>query len=570
MRVRASVRTTAEEHEVLWAVGHHLGALAGRDLAVRCLLGKGPKHLGRADRKRALTAECSSRWAGSITRDNDDKWYRAKQNLYDQRASLRRAISTIRRRLEAPAGGRSGRTSGYKSRAERHQKQRRLQHLQARLAGVEARIASGCVSVCRGGREMARTRHHLDEAGLTEDQWRKRWQASRLFLTADGDAAYTCGNGLIALDPGTDELTITLPAPLVHLSNTPGSRPTYRLSAAVRFRYRHDDWADQAAHGAVRYDLAFDCDRGRWYLDASWRAPTEAPALDDLMAHPVLAVDLNGDHLAASVITADGNPKGVPRSIEIPADGPTARRDGQLRAAISAVLDLAKAHDCGAVAIEDLNFERSRQDGRETMGRGQRGRRFRRTVAAIPTAKFRDRLVAMAYRRGIAVVAVDPAYTTKWGREHWLNHLHRTRRATWSVHHAATVVIGRRSLNHRPRRRRFQRRSANGQGVTVPHQRMRHGELPALRTSAAESSDPTPGRAPTAATRPGGESTAHRCPRREDAHPTRAGNQDAQPFTRPAETSGATAETPTATNTMNGSRWGSLTGARRGVCPAHG
>ena len=534
------MHVTTEEHEVLWAVGRHLGCLANRDLAVRCELGTGPKHLGRADRKRALTAECSSRWAGSITRDNDDKWYRARQNLYDQRASLRRAVSTISRRLAAPAGGRAGRVKGYASRQERYQKQRRLQHLKARLADVEARIVSGRMSVCRGGRSAARSRHNLDSAGLAEDEWTLRWQASRMFLTADGDSAYPHGNGLIAVNPDSAVCEITLPAPLAHLSNTPGPRPTYRLSAAVRFRYRHDDWADQACSGAVRYDLAFDCDRGRWYLDASWQTPAKVPDIDDLMAHPVLAVDLNGDHLACCVITADGNPKGTPGSIEIPADGPTARRDGQLRAAIGVVLDLVEAHGCRAVAIEDLNFERSRQDGRETMGRGRRGKRFRRCVAAIPTAKFRDRLVAMAYRRGIAVIAVDPAYTTKWGRELWLEHLNRTRRATWSAHHAATIVIGRRSLNQRPKRRRFQRRSANGQGVTASHQRMRHGELPAPRTaSEAENSDPAPGRASTAATRQGGESTAQRCLRREDAHPNRAGKQDAQPFTRPAANSGA-------------------------------
>ena len=358
-------------------------------------------------------------------------------------------------------------------------------------------------------------------------------------MTADGDAAYPHGNGLIAVAPDTGRLTITLPAALAHLSNTHGPRPTYELSERVSFNYREDEWADQVEHGAVRYDLSYDCDRQRWYLDASWQTPAETPAIDSLTSGPVLAVDLNADHLACCVIAADGNPKGDPHSIEIPADGPSARRDGQLRAAISTLLNVAEAHGCRAVAIEDLGFERSRQDGRETMGRGRRGKRFRRTVAGIPTARFRRRLAAMAYRRGIAVIAVDPAYSTKWGHEHWLDHLNRTRRAAYSGHHAATVVLGRRSLNYRPRRRRFQRHSANGQGVTAPHQRMRRGELPAPQASEAETSDPALGRASTAATRQGGESTAQRCLRREDAHPTSAGKQDAQPFTRPAANSGA-------------------------------
>jgi hypothetical protein len=43
----------------------------------------------------------------------------------------------------------------------------------------------------------------------------------------------------------------------------------------VEFSYRGDEVAAQAATGAIRYDIACDPVRGRWYLDASWKA---APA----------------------------------------------------------------------------------------------------------------------------------------------------------------------------------------------------------------------------------------------------------------------------------------------------
>jgi hypothetical protein len=60
-----------------------------------------------------------------------------------------------------------------------------------------------------------------------------------------------------------------------------------------------------------------------------------------------------------------------------------------------------------------------RQTGRETMGRGQRGKRFRRTVAGIPTAVFRNRLTGQASRHRIRLLAVNPAYTSAWGDQHW-------------------------------------------------------------------------------------------------------------------------------------------------------
>jgi hypothetical protein len=72
-------------------------------------------------------------------------------------------------------------------------------------------------------------------------------------------------------------------------------------------------------------------------------------------------------------------------------------------------------------------------------------------VAGIPTAALRDRLTRMAYNTGIAVIAVDPAYTSQWGAQHGLTHLRRHHHSTG--HHAAALVIGRRGLGHRARRR---------------------------------------------------------------------------------------------------------------------
>ena len=91
-------------------------------------------------------------------------------------------------------------------------------------------------------------------------------------------------------------LEVKLPAPLAGLANRPHGR--YRLSCPVGFSYRGDEVAAQATTGAVRYDISCDPVRDRWYLDASWQAaPVSARSLEELRAHPVLAVDLNHGHL---------------------------------------------------------------------------------------------------------------------------------------------------------------------------------------------------------------------------------------------------------------------------------
>ncbi len=57
----------------------------------------------RAARKRALTAESSSRWAGAITRTSEDQVRLAEQNLRAERASLQARIRRIGARLAVPA-----------------------------------------------------------------------------------------------------------------------------------------------------------------------------------------------------------------------------------------------------------------------------------------------------------------------------------------------------------------------------------------------------------------------------------------------------------------------------------
>jgi hypothetical protein len=461
-RVRTRLRPSKHDAAVLRTVGEYLGGLAGSDLARRCTVGPGAD--GRTDRKRTLTAASSSRWAGAITRTSNDQWQRGYRNLLDARAGLGGAIRVIQRRLMVSVGGRHGGTRGYATRQERWTKQQRLQHLQARLAGVERRLAEGRVSVCRGGRQLAKARHRLEDARLTKGLWRQQWAAERLFLTADGEAEYLLGNGTILVHPEQGWLELKLPAPLAYLANRPHGR--YRLSCPVRFTHRADEWAAQVASGAVRYDIDFLPDRGRWYLSASWTRPAPpAVTVQQAVAGGVLAVDLNVGHLACWQIDPDGNPVGVGVNISLALDGvPASTRDGRLRGAISRLLNLADRQGCTAVGIEDLDFADVRQTGRETLGRGRGGRRFRRLVAGIPTRQFRDRLVQMATNRGLVVVAMDPGWTSKWGAAHWQRPLqakYPTR--TITRHHAACVVLGRRALGLKARRR---------PGVPAPHRRM--------------------------------------------------------------------------------------------------
>ncbi|MFF4829645.1 IS200/IS605 family accessory protein TnpB-related protein [Streptomyces sp. NPDC001312] len=367
--------------------------------------------------------------------------------VVDELAWLEASIRTIAHRLSLPVGERGSKRApgGYRTRQEWFAKTRRLHLLEERLAVERADRESGRVRVVRGGKKTARNRHNLTAAQLTEAEWRQRWEASRWFLQADGESGKRFGNETIRVTPD-GEVSIKLPAPLAHLANAPNGR--YVFASRVRFHHRGAEWADRVlSNRAIAYRVHYDVGRSRWYLTASWTIPpVKTVPLPEARKDGLIGVDTNADHLAAWRLDEHGNPRGEPRRFFFDLDGPASYRDAQVRHTLIRLLHWAVRRGL-SIAIEDLDF--AAEKTREKHGRRKR---FRKLISGMPISKLRARLVSMAAELGITIVAVDPAYTSVWGAQHWQKPLtSKTRKTT--RHDAASVAIGRRALGHRIRRR---------------------------------------------------------------------------------------------------------------------
>ncbi|HEY6788950.1 MAG TPA: transposase, partial [Trebonia sp.] len=436
------------DEEVLRAVGAHLGRLASSDLRQRCADGNNHGSGTWAARKQGLTSVSSSRWAGSITKATHDQWALARRCQAAHIHDLEAGVSTLRHRLSQPIGEKGSRRApgGYRSKGEWFQKSRRLAALENRLAREKADREAGAVHVVRGGRCLLGTRHNLHAAQLTEAGWRERWEAGRWFLAADGESGKRHGNETIRVTPD-GEASIRLPAPLAHLANAKHGR--YVLASKVAFAHRGAEWRDRIeANQAVAYRIHYDVDRGRWYLTASWQHPVvKTIPLEAARSGGMTGVDANAGHFAAYRLDACGNPVGDPHRFSYDLSGTADHRDAQVRHAITGVLHWAGRCGVKAIGIEDLDF--AQEKTREKHGRNKR---FRQLVSGMPTGKLRARLVSMAAESGLSIVAVDPAYTSMWGDQHWRKPLAAPRR-TMTRHDAASVAIGRRALGHPIRRR---------------------------------------------------------------------------------------------------------------------
>jgi IS605 OrfB family transposase len=300
-----------------------------------------------------------------------------------------------------------------------------------------------------------------------------------MFLAADGESGKRFGNETIRITD-TGHLSIKLPAALAHLSNAAHGR--YVLGATVAFKHRGQEWLDRiAANRAVAYRIHHDVLRDRWYVTASWqRAPVPVLPLQAALAQGVVGVDMNDDHLAAWRLDQHGNPVGEPQRFFYDLSGNAAHRDAQIRHALTRLLHYTRRCGVEAIAVEDLDFATGK--GREQHGRNKR---FRQLISRFPTAKLKARLMSMAAEQDVAIVAVDPAYTSKWGAQHWQKPLATPRRET-TRHDAASIAVGRRALGHPIRRRKappHRNQSDRGGHRTIqarPETRWREGTRPRL------------------------------------------------------------------------------------------
>ncbi len=411
-----------------------------------------------------MTALSSARWANTIIATNDDQYRLARDAQRRHINGLRAAIVTIVRRLAEPTldtltpeqrrhRRKAKLPKGYLSQAERFAKQRRVQALRAESASVTADLQNRRVHVVEGGKRLAKLRQHLDAVGVTESEWRQKWNCARDRIEAKGSGDEPFGNLTITVTPG-GEFSLRLPRPLEHLANAKHGR--YVLSGAAVFSYRAEEWLARITGGkSIAYTITRRPGRAGRYLTASWATPCEAISVDDQpdtnvrVRGPIAGVDLNDGHLAVRRLDTHGNPVGRPHRIDFDLAGPSTHRDAQVRHAITRLIHYTKRHGIDTIAVEDLDFADARTMGRETMGRGPRGKRFRKTVSGLPTAVFRHRLCAQAHRDAIGLVAVNPAYSSAWGDQHW-----RTPYENVNRHEAAATVIGRRAQGFKARRRK--------------------------------------------------------------------------------------------------------------------
>jgi len=323
-----------------------------------------------------------------------------------------------------------------------HQKKRRHALLRDRKTAIRAERKRAAPSLCFGSAKLFNAQHHLEANGFADHEaWLEAWRADRasqFFCLGSKDE--TSGNQTCTAsvdEDGTIALRLRLPDVIWRELGT----PKHLAIGLIRFGYGHEVIvAAIKAHADGRGEALswrFVKDAKGWRVFVSTFQPLDDTAID--FANGCLAVDMNAGFLAVAFVDAAGNLKGrltVPMLIQH-------RRTDQVEAtigdAVARIVAVAKKHGV-PVAIEDLDFEAKKTRLREECSPG-----MARMLSAFVHKAFRAMLERRAARDGVAVVAVNPAYTSLQGRVRFMD------RYGLSVHHAAALTIGRRAMNYSER-----------------------------------------------------------------------------------------------------------------------
>ena len=408
----------------------------------RICAGKDPHDL-----KSSMMAEfgATARQFNAARVDVEGRIASCKEQQKAQIKDLRKRLATLDKKIENTE---QGETLSAKERRWLHENKRKRERNRHKLGALEKADREGKVSLCFGGKRLFHAQHAREENGYaSHEEWLAAWRESRtnqfmvLGSKDESGGNQTC-TATIAED-GSLTLRLRLPNALIPKYGK------YLILTGVRFAYGHEEVCRALRSCTERAQRMKDGDpTAKSYGEAiqyRFRRDAKGITLFATVSRPkpasvtskekgVLGIDLNADHVAVTEMDRFGNPV-ASHSFPMVTYGKSLNQAEALIGDVCAAV-VALAIKTGKPLVhEDLDFsakKRSLSEGRSP--------KYARMLSSFAYNQFASTLLSRAWRQGVDLRAVNPAYTSVIGRVKF------ARRYGLTVHQAAACVIGRRFL----------------------------------------------------------------------------------------------------------------------------
>ncbi|KAA9029979.1 IS200/IS605 family accessory protein TnpB-related protein [Niallia endozanthoxylica] len=320
-----------------------------------------------------------------------------------------------------------------------HQKKRKLYSMNLKLKKVESDFHHGIVRICFGSKELFQKQFHLEENGLTFQQWKKEWGEKRAAqFTFIGSKDETFGNQSCTYDL-ENHLRIRV------FSKDEEVFGNYVTLKNVQFGYGQEN-IDKAKISSLGYTKGkrnpvkyyraltwkFVRKSGHWYACVS--VDVDVPPIITLKNNGVLSIDFNYGFLAVSDVDGFGN---LVYSFQVPYQSThcTSEQTKQsLSVALKAVVQYA-VKKAKPIGFENLDFKRKKQNLKQMSSKQAK------MLSGFAYSTYQSLLQSKCEAAGIESIAVNPAYTSQIGQHKFM------KKYGISSHESAALVIGRRGLH---------------------------------------------------------------------------------------------------------------------------
>ena len=350
-----------------------------------------------------------------------------------------------------------------KSKATRHQKNRRLEMLRKRLQELEVAKEQKKISLCFGSKKLFAAQFHLEKNGYaTHEEWKRDWQEARsseIFILGSKDESngnQTCTPSLA--EDGSITLRVRMPDALI------SQHGKYILIPNIRFAYGHEAIVSAIQNCSFRRELIFlkdprykdhgqaitfrlKKDKKGWRIFLSTDIKTPPPITRK--ENGVIGLDINSGHLAVVETDRFGNPLEkytFPLALKNTTKHQTRALIGDAAKQVIALCEQAQK----PLVLENLDFQKKKAQLR------QKHKTYARMLSAFAYQTILTHLKSRGKSKGIQVHSVNPAYTSLIGRVNY------AKRYGLSTHHAAALCIGRRFLGVSERMPQGQREIPDG------------------------------------------------------------------------------------------------------------
>lgn len=308
-----------------------------------------------------------------------------------------------------------------------HQKKRHLHNLKNKLKNLKADKDQNIIRLCFGSKKLFHAQFALEENGFSNhNQWKQVWQqerSSEFFVLGSKDE--TGGNQTctaLLQEDGTLSLRLRLPDAL-------GLGP-YIIIPNIHFAYGHQDIVAALLNKqAISY--RFKLDHKGWRVFASTQVQSAPLITNESLGR--IGVDINSDHLSLVETDRFGNPIRK-ETLSLCLNGKSTHQSKAIIGeACKKVIELAKKAK-KPIVLEKLDFKQKKASLRE------KGASYARMLSSFAYSSILTHLKSRAQRQGVKVQEVNPAYSSLIGRVKF------SKRYGLSIHHAAALVIARRSV----------------------------------------------------------------------------------------------------------------------------